>query len=57
MWGVTRFVISGLNYSAFPLGAFLSGAFFSAIPGIICHIALIPLIVIAMKKARLIANE
>lgn len=34
--------------------AFLSGAFVTAVPGIILHIVLIPLLVIALRKAKLI---
>jgi len=37
--------------SAFTWAAFLSGAFTSAIPGIILHIVLIPLLVIALERA------
>lgn len=57
IWGIVRFIIAGLSGTKFPFEAFLTGAFVSAVPGIICHIALIPLIIIAMKKAKLIANE
>ena len=57
IWGIVRFIIAGLSVTKFPFEAFLTGAFVSAVPGIICHIALIPLIIIAMKKAKLIANE
>lgn len=54
VWGCVRWLIAGLGGSAFTFDMFLAGAFTAAIPGIICHIALIPLIVIALKKAKLV---
>ena len=36
---------------------FLAGAIFNAIPGIILHIVLIPVIVMALNKAGLIENN
>ena len=51
MWGVVRAAISGAGGAAFTWAAFLAGAFTQAIPGIILHIVLIPLIVLALQKA------
>ena len=51
VWGAVRMIISGVGGSAFTWAAFLSGAFTSAIPGIILHIVLIPLLVIALERA------
>ena len=51
VWGAVRLIISGVGGSAFTWAAFLSGAFTSAIPGIILHIVLIPLLVIALERA------
>ena len=50
-WGVVRLAISGVTSSAFTWAAFLSGAFTSAVPGIILHLVLIPLIVLALERA------
>ena len=36
---------------------FLSGAFVTALPGIICHLILVPLVVCSLQKAKLIAYE
>jgi ABC-type maltose transport system permease subunit len=36
---------------------FLAGALLNAIPGIILHIVLIPIIVLALEKAGLIENR
>lgn len=53
LWGAVRFVLAGLSGSRFPFAMFLSGAVTEAIPGIIIQLLLIPLIVVALKKARL----
>lgn len=57
VWGAARFVIAGLTNSTFPFSAFIAGAVTQAIPGIICHIILIPIVVIALRKAKLILND
>ena len=51
VWGIVRVVLSGVTGSAFTWAAFLSGALTTAIPGIILHIVLIPVIVLALQKA------
>lgn len=57
VWGIARFVLAGLSASTFPIEAFIAGAFAEVIPGIILHIVLIPVIVMALRKAKLIPNE
>lgn len=56
VWGMAMTIICGINHFPFSFQAFLAGAFINAVPGIICHIILIPLIVIALRKAQLIEN-
>lgn len=51
LWGVVRVILSGVTGSAFTWAAFLSGAFTTAVPGMVLHILLIPLIVLALSKA------
>lgn len=51
IWGVVRFSLGLVVGPAFTLPAFLSGAFISAVPGIICHILLIPPVVIGVRRA------
>lgn len=53
VWGAVRFVLAGLTASSFPFSAFLSGAVFTAVPGIIAQLVLIPLILVALQKAKL----
>ena len=53
VWGAVRFVLAGLTGSSFPFSAFLSGALLTAVPGIVAQLILIPLILTALQKARL----
>ena len=57
VWGAARFVLAGLSHSEFPMSAFLAGAVLNAIPGIILHIVLIPILVMVLEKAKLTANK
>ena len=51
VWGAVRAVLSVVGASPFTWAAFLSGAFTTAIPGIIVHIVLIPILVMALERA------
>ena len=53
VWGAARFVLAGLSGSEFPFSAFLAGAVTGAIPGIVLHIVLIPLLVMGLERAKL----
>jgi riboflavin transporter FmnP len=57
VWGAARYVLAGLSGSEFPLSMFFAGAVLNAIPGIILHIVLIPVLVLMLKKAGLTLNE
>ena len=46
------FVLAGLTGSSFPFSAFLSGALLTAVPGIAAQLVLIPLILVALQKAK-----
>ena len=56
VWGAARYLLAGLEHSAFTPALFLAGAVTAALPGILLHIVLIPVLVMAMQKARLILN-
>ena len=56
VWGIVTFLIAGIRNTSFTFNAFMAGAFLNAIPGIIVQIILVPIIVIALKKAKLIEN-
>lgn len=53
IWGIATLILLGITGGTFTFSAFLAGAFTNAIPGIICHIIIIPPIVLGLKKARL----
>lgn len=57
VWGIVRFLLAGLQNTAFSFDMFLSGAVLTAVPGIILQVILIPVIVIALEKANLILNR
>ena len=54
VWGIAMVVISGVSGSAFTWSAFIAGALLNAIPGIILHIVLIPILVRALKRAKVL---
>lgn len=57
VWGIVSFLLFGIAGKPFPFSAFLAGAFINAVPGIICHIVLIPPVVIAVRKITLPAAD
>ncbi len=53
VFGGAMAVLMGLSGSQYTLAMFVAAAFTNAVPGIICHILLVPLIVMALEKAHL----
>ena len=53
VWGAARYVIAGLNNTSFTFSAFLAGAIFNAVPGIILQIVLIPILVMILDNPKL----
>jgi len=51
VWGAVSLVLSGVTGSPFTWSVFFSGAFTSALPGLILHILLIPIVVLALQRA------
>ncbi|MCQ2485419.1 MAG: ECF transporter S component [Clostridia bacterium] len=49
VWGAARTVIYGLGKAPFGFAAFIAGGFTNAVPGIILHIVLIPILVMAFE--------
>lgn len=49
VWGVARTVLYGLGKAPFGFAAFIAGGFTNAVPGIILHIVLIPILVMAFE--------
>ncbi len=57
VWGGAQMILSGLIHSEFTPALFLAGAITNAIPGIVLHLALIPVVVMAMERAGLSLND
>ncbi len=57
VWGIARLIIAGLSGNSFTWALFLAGAFTNAVPGIILHIVLIPVIVMVLERAGLSLNQ
>ena len=57
VWGAAQLVLMGLQDSVFTMEAFLAGAVTTAVPGIILQLVLIPVVVMALEKAKLIPGD
>ena len=57
VWGVATFVCTGLNGGTFTFAAFLAGAFFNAIPGILLQILLIPVVVGVLDNPKAVQRR
>ena len=56
VWGTVYTIIAGVSEVTFSWAAFVAGAFVNAIPGIILHIVLIPVLVMALRKIKVIED-
>lgn len=54
VWGIAMAVFMGISGNAFTLGAFATGAFLNAIPGIILQFILIPIIMTILGKSKIV---
>lgn len=52
VWGIVEVILLGLN--GFTWMMFISGAFITALPGIILQLVLIPMVMVALDKANLV---
>lgn len=57
VWGIVSLILAGLSGNSFTWAMFIAGAVTNAIPGIIMHLVLIPLLVTLMDKAGLSLNK
>ena len=57
VWGIVKLIMSVAQASEFTFAAFIAGAVTGAIPGIICHIILVPVIVLTLKRAKLMPED
>jgi thiamine transporter ThiT len=54
VWGIVQAILLGIGGNAFTFKAFMAGAFLNAFPGIILQLILIPAIMLALTKAKLV---
>ena len=54
VWGIVTMILMGVTGGSFGWTAFITGAVLNAIPGIIVQLVLIPLLVYALRRARVI---
>ena len=57
VWGLVQMILAGITHNEFTGAIFLAGAVTNAIPGIILQLILVPILVFAMEKARLMLND
>jgi LytS/YehU family sensor histidine kinase len=57
IWGAVSFALAGLRETSFSFAIFSASAFAGSVPGIILQIVLIPVIVMALKRAKLTLCE
>lgn len=56
IWGIAAVIVYGAMSKPFTWAAFFAGAVVNALPGIIVHIVLIPVLVFALRKANIITR-
>lgn len=54
VWGAVQMILLGVGKNGFTVSAFLSGAFLTAIPGIVLQLILIPAIMLALHRTHLV---
>lgn len=54
VWGIARALLTGVFGAPLTFALFWASAFTNAIPGIVCHIILIPILVEALRRANYI---
>ncbi len=57
IWGAVSYILFGMAGNAFTWKMFMGGAVLNVIPGMIIQLVLIPILLIALKRANLIENE
>lgn len=54
VWGCVQTVLLGIGGNAFTFQAFIAGALLNAIPGIVLQLVLIPAIMVALDRTKLV---
>ena len=55
--GAAMFIIAGIKGTGYTMATFFTSYFVNAVPGIVLHIILVPLIVMALKNAKLMPAD
>lgn len=55
--GIANAIFYGMADKSYGFAAFLSGAFVQAVPGILIQIVVIPILILALERARIISRE
>ncbi len=55
VWGITQTVVMGISGNSFGFSAFLSGAILTAVPGIFLQLILIPAVMVALHRAKIVS--
>lgn len=53
VWGISKAILLGIGKKAFTIGAFVTGGFLDAIPGILLQFILIPLIIGLYERVQI----
>ena len=56
LWGAVRYLLAGFGETAFTFSMFAAGAVFTAIPGIILQLVLIPPTVLLLDRTGIVLN-
>ncbi len=56
LWGLVSMVLYGMMGNAFSFQIFLSGALLKAVPGILVQLVLIPPVIAALQKAKIVSK-
>ena len=54
VWGTAQFVLLGIGGNAFTFQAFIGGALLNAVPGIVLQLILVPAIMMALDRTKLV---
>ena len=54
VWGIAQILLLGISGTAFTLQAFITGALLNAVPGIALQLMLIPAVMAALNRAKVV---
>ena len=56
VFGVTTAVLMGIQGNEYTFSTFFTTVFIQGLPGILCHMIVVPLIIFALKKAKIVKD-